>query len=115
MYIIISHLKQSLGIGILSMWFGFYSLFLFIGYKMLTHVLKFIHVLLTLSLVGITLACFILSVTNLYFQKRSDHRDIIIPLSRLMLWLLTLAILTGTLFIYPTHFTLQTPWIKAAY
>ncbi len=35
--------------------------------------------------------------------------------NRMMLWLLVLTIATGTLLVYPKHYTFHTPWIQAAY
>ena len=75
---------------------------------MLIDVLKFIHLLLTLSLLGSTFFCLIL----ISLKNRSE---ILTRLNRIMLWLLVLTLLTGTLLIYPKHFTFHTPWIKAAY
>lgn len=74
-------------------------------------VLKFIHLLLTLSLLGSTLFCLILVGFHFNFEQNA----LIKRLNRIILWLLTFAILTGTLLIYPKHFTFHTPWIKAAY
>lgn len=75
---------------------------------MLINVLKCIHLLLTLSLLGSTFFCLIL----ISLKNRSE---IITRLNRIILWLLILTLLTGTLLIYPKHFTFHTPWIKAAY
>jgi len=81
----------------------------------LIEVLKFIHLLLTLSLLGSTLFCLILISLKKRVLIHSPHDDIIIRLNRIMLWLLVFAVLTGTLLVYPKHFTFHTPWIKAAY
>jgi len=70
-------------------------------------VIKFIHLLLTLSLLGSTFFCLIL----IYFQQN----DLIKRLNRIMLWLLVFAVLTGTLLVYPKHYTFHTNWIQAAY
>lgn len=74
---------------------------------MLINALKCIHLLLTLSLLGSIFYCLILVSLKKYTE--------LIRFNRIMLWLLVLTILTGTLLVYPKHFTFQTPWIKAAY
>lgn len=71
---------------------------------MLVDILKFIHLLITLSLLGLTFHCATAKET--------------LPLRRINLTLLFLgvfAILTGTLLVHPKHFTFHTPWIQAAY
>ncbi len=78
---------------------------------MLVYVLKFVHLLLTLSLLGSTLFCVILASFNVHPERHT----LIARFSRLMLWLLLFALLTGTLLVYPKHFTFHTPWIQAAY
>ena len=40
---------------------------------------------------------------------------VIIEVNRIILWVSVVAILTGTLLIYPKHFTFHAPWIEAAY
>jgi hypothetical protein len=66
----------------------------------MTHFVKFIHILCALGLLGGTTYRFM---------------AITFRLNKLFLLLAGLAILTGTLLIYPTHFTFHTPWIIAAY
>ncbi len=75
---------------------------------MLIDIVKFIHLLLTLSLLGSTFFCLIL----ISFKKQDER---VVRLNRLMLWLLLLTLLTGSLLVYPKHFTFKTPWIDAAY
>jgi hypothetical protein len=74
-------------------------------------VLKFIHLLITLSLLGSTFFCLIL----VSFPTHPEQTILIKRFNRIILWLLSFAIVTGTLLIYPKHFTFHTPWIKAAY
>jgi len=63
--------------------------------------LKFVHVLCALGLLGLIVYGFI---------------DPSKPLSRkIILGLSVLALLTGTLLVHPKHFTFHTPWIQAAY
>ncbi len=70
---------------------------------MLISFLKFIHVLTALALLGSTLYC--LFTLSSQTSRRLNY-----------LLLLTLfALMTGTLIVYPFHFTFHTPWIKAAY
>ncbi|HSW68838.1 MAG TPA: hypothetical protein VLI69_01600 [Gammaproteobacteria bacterium] len=76
--------------------------------------LKCIHLILTLGLLGSTFVCLILvSFRKSAFLNLQD--DTITLLNQIMLWLLVFAILTGTLLIYPKHFTFHTPWVQAAY
>ena len=79
------------------------ALMLFIAF------VKCIHLLLTLGLLGSTIVCLILAGSN------KIPADFITRLNRTMLWLAAFAVLTGTLLIYPKHFTFHTPWIQAAY
>jgi peptidoglycan/LPS O-acetylase OafA/YrhL len=69
------------------------------------NILKFIHVLLALGLLSLTAGCLVLVG---YKQKLTKF-------NKALLCLGFLALLTGTLLIYPTHYTLQTRWIQAAY
>ena len=78
---------------------------------MLIDVLKFIHLLLTLSLLGLTFFCLILAS----FTIHPERKNRMIRLNRIILWLLGFALLTGTLLVYPKHYTFHTPWIQAAY
>jgi len=83
------------------MWFGYYYLYLFTGFSV---AIKFLHLLIALGLLSLTTY----GVTLNKFQS----------LHRISYWLLALfpfAILTGTLLIYPKHYTFHTPWIVAAY
>ncbi|MHB1947493.1 MAG: hypothetical protein ACYCQI_05205 [Gammaproteobacteria bacterium] len=74
---------------------------------MLIHVLKFIHLLATLGLLGLAIAC--LSLVS------SKKFDLITRLNKIMLALVLFAMLTGTFLVIPKHFTFHTPWIQAAY
>ncbi|HSW92719.1 MAG TPA: hypothetical protein VLJ15_00015 [Gammaproteobacteria bacterium] len=78
---------------------------------MLIDVLKFTHLLLTLGLLGLTFFCLILAG----FSAHPERNFLLIRFSRLILWFLVLAMVTGTLLVYPKHFTFHTPWIRAAY
>lgn len=69
----------------------------------LIYLLKFFHVLFALSLLSLTTYT---SLSNQLMQKK---------LNRGLLWLSPCALLTGTLLVYPKHFTFHTPWIMAAY
>jgi uncharacterized membrane protein YozB (DUF420 family) len=71
---------------------------------MLIDLIKFIHLLITLSLLGLTFHC----VTT---KDTLNLKRINITLFCLGVF----AILTGTLLVYPKHFTFHTPWIQAAY
>jgi len=78
---------------------------------MLISLIKFIHILLVLGLIGGIGYCFMTTSSrqsSLTFTQFSF-------LHRLLLWLSLLLGITGTLLVYPRHFTFHTPWIKAAY
>lgn len=71
------------------------------------HLLKFIHVIAALSLLGLTFYCL---TTRIHTQKIALN-----VVTKNMLWFSALALLTGTFLTYPKHFTFHTPWIQAAY
>ncbi len=71
---------------------------------MLINFLKFFHVLFALSLLGSVIYC--IALANSYQYKN---------INKFMLWISLFAVLTGTLLVYPKHFTFHTPWIEAAY
>jgi len=73
---------------------------------LIINLLKFIHVLLAISLLGIAIFCF--AVMSF---KKSDTTQ----WNKLLILLSLFALLTGTLLVLPKHFTFQTPWIQAAY
>ena len=81
---------------------------------MLIAVLKFIHLLLTLGLLGSAVCCLLLAGLQ-KFSAYSIQTNLLTTLNRTMLWLLVFAAVTGTLLVYPKHFTFHTPWIQAAY
>lgn len=81
---------------------------------MLTDFLKFIHLLLTLGLLGSAICCLILTSLQKFAPDFARAHTLTI-LNRTILWLLVLATATGTLLVYPKHFTFHTPWIQAAY
>lgn len=71
---------------------------------MLIDLIKFIHLLITLGLLGLTFHC--VTAKGTLNLKRINVT---------LLSLSVLAIATGTLLVYPKHFTFHTPWIQAAY
>lgn len=74
---------------------------------MIINLIKFIHVLLALSLLGLTGYC--LTITNAHQTKK------FIFLNNKLIIISVFALITGTLLVYPKHFTFHTPWIQAAY
>ncbi len=66
----------------------------------ITAFLKFLHVILAMMLLGIVLL-------NCLSRMKNSRR--------VFLQIGLLAGITGTLLIYPRHFTLHTPWIQAAF
>jgi hypothetical protein len=69
--------------------------------------IKFIHLIFALSLFGMTLYSFICVSKNKIATSSFIYK--------LILYISLLALLTGTLLVYPKHFTFHTPWIQAAY
>lgn len=72
---------------------------------MIIYLLKFIHVIAALSILGLSIICFILI----------DKKNLITFANKIILSFTVFAILTGTFLIYPKNFTFHTPWIQAAY
>lgn len=82
---------------------------------MLIHFLKFIHLLLTLGLIGSALTCLALIGSKQFSSVHFDSQNTITRLNKMMLLLALLVMLTGTFLVHPKHFTFHTPWIQAAY
>lgn len=78
-------------------------------FNMLVNFIKFIHLLLTLGLLGSASYC----LTLIGSKTTSIHN--FIRLNQIMLLLCILAMLTGTFLVIPKQFTFHTPWIQAAY
>lgn len=72
----------------------------------LVYLLKFIHVLLALSLLGTAIYCII----AVGLKKKCNVR-----LNKTLLVLSFFALMTGSLLVIPKHYTFVTPWIQAAY
>ena len=79
---------------------------------MLTSFIKFIHLLAALGLLGLTISCWILVGAKNFSDLQND---IFSRFNKIILSLGALAMVTGTLLVYPKHFTFHTPWIQAAY
>ena len=83
---------------------------------MLTPLLKFFHLICVLSLLGSTAYCLFLIGSRKFSLANNTHlHEKIIRLNKILLGFGLLAMLTGTLLIYPKNFTFHTPWIQAAY
>lgn len=82
---------------------------------MTIYFLKFIHVLVALSLLGLAVYCMTLTASRKYAMANAYQQHKILRLHRLMLLIVALAMLTGTFLVYPKNFTFHTPWIRAAY
>jgi uncharacterized membrane protein YozB (DUF420 family) len=78
---------------------------------LIVNFLKFIHLLLTLSLLGSVGYCLALLIS----KNRIANRPLIYRLNKIILVLAFFAMLTGTFLVHPKHFTFHTPWIQAAY
>lgn len=71
------------------------------------YLIKFIHIISALSLLGITMYCLVFIIKTKTIPLPLIHKR--------LLYISLLAMLTGTLLIYPKHFSFATPWIQAAY
>lgn len=80
---------------------------------MLINLVKFIHILSILGILGSAFFCAALLASKKFLATNSNQH--IYFLNRAILYLSTLGIITGTLLVYPKHFTFHTPWIQAAY
>ena len=69
------------------------------------YLLKFIHIILALGLVGTAIYC----VVAVGLKKSHTL------LKQVLLLLAFLALLTGSLLVLPKHYSFTTPWIQAAY
>ncbi len=93
------------------------------------HVLKFFHMMCAVGLLMSVIYCVVampvvrrrkhnlnplVAELNDPVQRRSDF-ILLDQLNRNLLLLSVLAMMTGTLLVYPAHFTFSTPWIQAAY
>ena len=79
---------------------------------MLINLIKFIHILLTLGLFGLTAYCLTFISSSHFTQTKNDS---LTYLNKIILIFAFFAAMTGTLLVYPKHFTFHTPWILAAY
>jgi hypothetical protein len=83
---------------------------------MLIPILKFFHLICVLSLLGSTAYCLFLIGSKKFSLANNTHlHEKITRLNKILLGVGLLAMLTGTLLIYPKNFTFHTPWIQAAY
>lgn len=79
---------------------------------MLIHLLKFIHLICTLTLLGSTLYCVPLLWRRRYSERLSNTFKRVL---HIIFGSALLAAITGTFLVHPKHFTFHTPWIQAAY
>lgn len=82
---------------------------------MLVNLLKFIHLLCVLGLLGSVMYCLtsvgskkLVGTSHYFFSHAKQLHNVILRLSALVM-------LTGTLLVHPKYFTFHTPWIEAAY
>jgi hypothetical protein len=66
-------------------------------------------------LLGSIVYCITLVTQKKFVLDTGNHQQKIHIMNRYIQWLALLAILTGTLLVYPRHFTFHTPWIQTAY
>jgi hypothetical protein len=81
----------------------------------LVALIKCLHLLLTLSLIAAILYCVMLVTAKKFALNNAGHQQKIYHTNRTILGLAALAVLTGTLLVYPRHFTFHTLWIQTAY
>ena len=82
---------------------------------MLVNIVKFLHMLCVLGLFGATLYCLLQTGSKKLALANTRLQEKITRMNQLLLGLGSLALLSGTLLVYPKHFTFHTPWIQAAY
>jgi uncharacterized membrane protein len=82
---------------------------------MLVNIVKFIHLLFVLGLLGSTVYCLTLIGSKKFALANTHLHEKITRLNKLLFSFGLLAMLTGTFLVYPKHFTFHTPWIQAAY
>jgi hypothetical protein len=74
---------------------------------MMINFVKFVHILLAMSLLGFTAYCITLT--------RSNNRANIQFFNKKLIVLSLFTLITGSLLVYPKHFMFHTAWIQAAY
>ncbi|MEO8402053.1 MAG: hypothetical protein ABI597_09715, partial [Gammaproteobacteria bacterium] len=72
--------------------------------------IKFFHLLMVLGVLGSTFFCLVLIASNNPAWQNTVRR-----FNKAMLCFALLAMTSGTLLVYPKHYTFHTPWIMAAY
>jgi len=82
---------------------------------MLIHIVKFIHLVFALGLLGLAIYCLLLIGSKKFGMTTRNHRQRIIRSNKILLLFSLLAMITGSLLVIPKHFTFHTPWIQAAY
>lgn len=82
---------------------------------MFIDIIKFIHLLTTLGLIGLAVYCLALTLSTQFASLFPNPSQKISRLNRAMLLLTGIALMTGTLLVYPKHFTFHTHWIDVAY
>jgi hypothetical protein len=82
---------------------------------MLVSILKFFHLLFVLGLLGSTIYCLFLIGSKKFALANTHLYDKITSLNKALLGFGLLAMITGSMLVYPKHFTFQTHWIQAAH
>jgi hypothetical protein len=82
---------------------------------MLIELLKFIHVSFALILIAAIIYSIVLTCSKKFTRAPTRHQQTLLRIRRLMLMIVLMAVVTGSLLIYPKNFSLHTPWIIAAY
>jgi hypothetical protein len=82
---------------------------------MLTSILKFVHMLFVLTLLGSTFYAVVLVTSRKFVIAKTHQHARLQRVHQIMLLSLTFALVTGTLLVYPKELTFRTYWIQAAY
>jgi hypothetical protein len=82
---------------------------------LLVALIKCLHLVLTLSLIAAIIYCVMLVTAKKFALNNTYHQHKIHRMNRTILGLAALAVLTGTLLVYPRHFTFHTLWIQTGY
>ncbi len=82
---------------------------------MFVSILKFIHLLFALGLLGLAICCLVLISSKKSLIVSEVQINLFTSINKIMLGFALFAALTGTLLVYPKHFTFHTPWVIAAY
>src|SRR5438093_6333774 len=82
---------------------------------MFISIIKLIHLLFALGLLGLSFFCVVLISTKKTKIISQSRINTFTSINKIMLGVALFAALTGTLLVYPKDYTFHTHWIVAAY